>query len=123
MWLLDGEPAPSDSTITRFMRGHLAEVIEDLVQTLICKRHANILCLTAINTATESPTAVFVGTVIDEALLAEEALAAEGFHVNRNSVAGLYVRNRRADLFHDADHLVTDRDSFHRPRHAAVLDM
>ena len=30
MWLLNGEPAPSDSTITRFMRGHLAEVIEDL---------------------------------------------------------------------------------------------
>ena len=30
MWLLDGEPAPSDSTISRFMRGHLAEVIEDL---------------------------------------------------------------------------------------------
>ena len=30
MWLLNGEPTPSDSTITRFMRGHLAEVIEDL---------------------------------------------------------------------------------------------
>ena len=30
MWLLDGEPAPSDSTISRFKRGHLAEVIEDL---------------------------------------------------------------------------------------------
>lgn len=30
MWLLNGEPAPSDSMITRFMRGHLAEVIEDL---------------------------------------------------------------------------------------------
>ena len=30
MWLLNGEPAPSDSTITRFMRGHLFEVIEDL---------------------------------------------------------------------------------------------
>ena len=30
MWLLNGEPTPSDSTITRFQRGHLAEVIEDL---------------------------------------------------------------------------------------------
>ena len=30
MWLLNGEPAPSDSTIARFMRGHLADVIENL---------------------------------------------------------------------------------------------
>ena len=30
MWLLNEEPAPSDSTIARFMRGHLAQVIEDL---------------------------------------------------------------------------------------------
>jgi len=37
MWLLDGEPAPSDSTITRFMRGHLAEVIEDLFYQFVAK--------------------------------------------------------------------------------------
>ena len=37
MWLLDGEPAPSDSTISRFMRGHLAEVIEDLFYQFIAK--------------------------------------------------------------------------------------
>ena len=30
MWLLNGEPAPSASTISRFMRGHLSDVIEDL---------------------------------------------------------------------------------------------
>ena len=30
MWLLDGEPAPGDSTITRFQRDHLANVLEDL---------------------------------------------------------------------------------------------
>ena len=30
MWLLNGEPTPSDSTIVRFMRGHLAEAIENL---------------------------------------------------------------------------------------------
>ena len=37
MWLLDGEPAPSDSTISRFMRGHLAEVIEDLFYQFVAK--------------------------------------------------------------------------------------
>lgn len=30
MWLLNGEPAPSDSMITRFTRGHLADAIEGL---------------------------------------------------------------------------------------------
>ena len=37
MWLLDGEPAPSDSTISRFMRGHLVEVIEDLFYQFVAK--------------------------------------------------------------------------------------
>ncbi len=54
---------------------------------------------------------------------AEEALAAEGFHVDRDAVARLDMRDCRADLFHDADHLVTDCDSFDCSRHAAVLDV
>ena len=37
MWLLNGEPAPSDSMITRFMRGHLGEVIEDLFYQFVEK--------------------------------------------------------------------------------------
>ena len=37
MWLLDGAPAPSDSTISRFMRGHLAKVIEDLFYQFVAK--------------------------------------------------------------------------------------
>ena len=97
--------------------------IGNLIQPLICKRHANVLCLTAIDAATKRPTAVLVGAVVDEALLAEEALAAKGFHVDRDSVAGPHVRDRRADFFHDADHLMTDRDPLHRSRHAAVLDV
>ncbi len=37
MWLLNGEPAPSDSTITRFQRGHLAESIEGLFYQFVQK--------------------------------------------------------------------------------------
>ena len=37
MWLLDGEPAPSDSTITRFQRDHLANVLEDLFYQFVEK--------------------------------------------------------------------------------------
>ena len=39
MWLLDGEPAPSDSTITRFQRDHLANVLEDLFYQFVEKLH------------------------------------------------------------------------------------
>ena len=37
MWLLNGEPAPSDSTISRFMRGHLAEAVEGLFYQFVEK--------------------------------------------------------------------------------------
>ena len=37
MWLLSGEPAPSDSTIARFMRGHVAETIEGLFYQFVEK--------------------------------------------------------------------------------------
>ena len=37
MWLLDGEPAPSDSTITRFQRDHLANVLEGLFYQFVEK--------------------------------------------------------------------------------------
>jgi transposase len=37
MWLLSGEPAPSDSTLTRFTRGHLGEAIEGLFYQFVEK--------------------------------------------------------------------------------------
>ena len=37
MWLLNGEPAPSASTIVRFQRGHLAEAIEGLFYQFVEK--------------------------------------------------------------------------------------
>ena len=60
--------------------------IGNLIQPLIRKRHANVLCLTAINAATKRPTPVLVGAVVDEALLAEEALAAKGYRIVYKSI-------------------------------------
>lgn len=37
MWLLNGEPAPSDSMLTRFTRGHLGEAIEGLFYQFVEK--------------------------------------------------------------------------------------
>jgi len=54
--------------------------------------------------------------VLTPTLFEEDALIFDGITV-------LHMRDRRADFFHNADHLVTDRDSLHRSRHAAVLDV
>ena len=116
-------PITRGENITNEQSLSVGHGIGNLVQPLIRERHANVLCLTAVNAATERPTTVLVGAVVDKSFLAEEALAAEGFHVDSDSVAGLYVRDSRADFFHNANHLVPDRDSFHRSRHAAVLDV
>ena len=40
MWLLNGEPSPSASTIVRFQRGHLAEAIEGLFYQFVEKLYA-----------------------------------------------------------------------------------
>ena len=52
MWLLNGEPAPSDSTITRFQRGHLAEAIERLfyqfVEKLLLMATSDAVALDAV---------------------------------------------------------------------------
>jgi hypothetical protein len=77
----------------------------------------------AVDTATQRPTAVFVGAVVDEALFAEEALPTEGLHVHRDSIAGLYVCNRRTHFFHNTHHLVTHRDPLHGSGNAAMLDV
>ena len=37
MWILNGEPAPSASTINRFIRGHLGDVIEGLFYQFVEK--------------------------------------------------------------------------------------
>ena len=37
LWLLNGEPAPSDSTIVRFQKGHLAKAIEGLFYQFVEK--------------------------------------------------------------------------------------
>ena len=61
--------------------------------------------------------------VVDVAAFAEEAFAAECFHVDGHAIAGSDLADRRSDCQDDPDRLVSDRDTGDRTGHAAVLDM
>ena len=101
----------------------VGNAVRDLVQSLICKGHPDILGLPAVDAAAQRPAAVLIGAVVHKAFFAEKALSAEGLHVHRHPVAGFHIGHRTAHFFHDAHHLVADRDAGHRPGHAAVLDV
>ena len=85
--------------------------------------YTHILRLSAVNATAERPAAIGVGAVVHEAVLAEEALAAEGLHIDRHTVARLDIADLGADLLNDANHLVTNGYAGYSTGHTAVLDM
>ena len=56
-------------------------------------------------------------------MLAEKALSAIGFHINRYPVAGPNFAHPAAHCFHYANHLMPYGNTWNCPRHRAVLDM
>ena len=95
----------------------------NFVQSLVRIGHPDELCLSAVNTATQSPAAVGIGAVVHKAMPAEETLATEGFHIYRHPVAGLHGGHGGADFLHHTHHLMAYSDTGHRPGHRAMLDV
>ena len=91
------------------------------VESLSGMRHTDILSLSSVDAATESPASVGVLAVVHVALTAEETFAAEGLHIHCHSVARSDVRHLRACLFHYAHHLMTYGDARYGARNTAVL--
>ena len=79
--------------------------------------------LSAVDAAAQGPAALGVNAVVDPAMAAEEAVPAEGLHVHRHPVPGLYPGDGGAHRLHHAHHLVAQGDAGHRPGHRAVLDV
>ena len=101
----------------------VGHTIGNAVQSLRSQRHAHILRLSTVDAASQSPAAMGRGTVVDIAMLAEEAFATEGLHVDRHAVADLHAPDIGSHLLHHTDHLVAHGDARHRPWHTSVLDM
>ena len=101
----------------------VAYAVGNAVEPLRSQRHTHVLGLSAVDATTESPASVRRRAVVDVAVLAEEAFAAECLHVHCDAVARSYSLYVLTDLFHHAYHLVSYGDAGHSPWHAAVLDV
>ena len=97
--------------------------IRDFREPLVGVRHPDILCLASIDPAAQGPAAVGIGTVVHIPVAAEEAVPAEGLHIDGNPVAGVKVGNGRAHLFYDAHHFMSQGDAWNRPGDSAVFNM
>ena len=104
----------------RLLVGHS---VGNTVQALRSQWHTHIFGLSAVDAATQCPTAVGRGAVVHKAMLAEETFTAEGLHVHRHTVAHLHALHVGADFLHHAHHFVAHGDAWHGSWHASVLDV
>ena len=86
-------------------------------------RDTHIFSLTSVNTASQSPATIRICTIVHKSPLAEEALSAEGLDIDSDTVAWLYCRDFRSNLFHDTHHLMSHSYTRHGTRDTTVLDM
>ena len=116
-------PEACGQDITHKQGLFIGHAIGNAVQSLICKRYTNILGLSAIYAASQSPTAIRVGTIIYVTVLAEETLSAEGLYVYSHSIAWLYNCDILSYFFHHSHHFVAYGDARNSTRYTAMLDM
>ena len=116
-------PVAGGQYIAHEQRLFVRHGVGDLIQSLIGIGHAHIFSLSAVDAAAQRPAAVGIGAVVYPSVLAEEALAAEGFHIHGYAVAGFDGGDGAADFLNHAHHLMAHGDARDGPGHAAVLDV
>lgn len=84
----------------------VGNTIGNAIQSLIGKRNTNIFRLSAIDTASQCPSTIGVGTVIHITVPAEETLSAKGLHIDCHPVTRLHISDFRAGFFNHTHHFV-----------------
>ena len=97
------------------------QIVGDQLQTVVGDRNADILGLAAVDLVAQIPAAFHA--VVDIAVLAEEALAAEGLHVGDDAVAHLDLLAGIAYGDHLTGKLMAENDILVGGGHGAHLDM
>ncbi len=118
-----GRPKAGGQQIAHEQGLPVAHTRRDGGQALVRVGHPHIFGQAAVDPAAQRPPAVRVDAVVHIALPAEKALAAKGFHIHGDPVAGGHCGHSGARLLHKAHQLVAHRDAGHRPGHAAVFDV
>ena len=116
-------PKAGSKNIAHKKRLFIGNAVGNFVQPLVSVRHTHKFRLSAVNAAAKCPAAMMIGAIIDKALLAEEAFAAERFYVYRHAVTGLHGFYVSADRFHHAHHFMAHGNSRHNTRYRAMLNM
>lgn len=101
----------------------VGDAIRDPGQTVVRVGHPDILRLSPVDAAAQSPVSGGIGAVIDRPPLAEEARPAEGLHIDGHPVAGGHSGHLWAHLLHNAHHLMSYDDPGLCPGHEAAFYM
>jgi hypothetical protein len=90
---------------------------------LIGKRYTHIFGLSTIDSTSQRPTTIWVGTIVYKTILAEETLSAKGLYIDGYSITRLYTSDLLSHFFHHTYHFVAYGNTRNGTRHASVLDM
>ena len=85
--------------------------------------NTDIFGLAAVDAAPQRPSAVLIGTVIDEASLTEKTFSAEGFHIDGDPVAHRKSPDLTAKSRDFSNHFMAYDDSWFRLGDTAVFDV
>ena len=114
-------PVPRCEHIAHKERILIRNAFWDARKALVCRRHAHILRLPAIDAAAELPTAFHA--VVHIAALAEKAFSAEAFHIHGHAVTGPEPPHSAARFYHFAHEFVPKHHAFLCARHRSVNDV
>ena len=116
-------PEPCSKDVPGEKRLLVADGIRYPVQSLVCIRNSHIFGLPSVDAASQCPSAVRVGTVVDETVPAEKTMSAECLYVDGDPVSRFYCGDLVSCLFDNPDHFVPDRYAWHRSGYATMSDM
>ena len=116
-------PESSSKDVANEERLLIAYRIRNLVQAGCSIRNPHIFRLPAIDSASQSPSAMWRSTIVHVSMLAIEAFSTEGLYIHGYSVSRLHMGNPLPYFLYNAYHFVANSNPRYCARHRTMLDM
>ncbi len=94
-----------------------------LVQACCSIRNPHIFRLSAIDSASQSPSAMWRSTIVHVSMLAIEAFSTEGLYIHGYSVSRFHMGNPLPHFLYNAYHFVANSNPRYSARHRTMLDV